>query len=84
MKNVLAIRRADQFSPNSVEKDRAILMAVVEKLEQPVRVMDEDEYEGYKSWYLYYKDVPPGGKVPVPVDVDGVVVVVVAGAVCVV
>lgn len=44
MKNVLAIRRADQFSPNSVEKDRAILMAVVEKLEQPVRVMDEDEY----------------------------------------
>ena len=44
MKNVLAIRRADQFSPNSVEKDRAILMAVVEKMEQPVRVMDEDEY----------------------------------------
>lgn len=35
-------------------------------------VMDEDEYEGYKSWYLYYKD--QGGrdnpKVPVPVDID--------------
>ena len=35
-------------------------------------VMDEEEYEGYKSWYLYYKD--QGGssnpKVPVPVDVD--------------
>lgn len=35
-------------------------------------VMDEDEYEGYKSWYLYFKDQgeklnPP---VPVPVDVD--------------
>ncbi len=35
-------------------------------------VMNEDEYEGYKSWYLYYKDQgtkdnPP---VPVPVDVD--------------
>ena len=36
-------------------------------------VMDEDEYEAYKSWYLYYKDqIGPGGdpKVPVPVDVD--------------
>ncbi len=35
-------------------------------------VMDEDEYEGYKSWYLYYKDQlsKPGSKVPVPVDVD--------------
>ena len=35
-------------------------------------VMDEDEYEGYKSWYLYYKDEVsnPNPKVPVPVDVD--------------
>lgn len=35
-------------------------------------VMDEDEYEGYKSWYLYYKDQlsNPNPKVPVPVDVD--------------
>jgi len=35
-------------------------------------VMDEDEYEGYKSWYLYYRDqLPdPNSKVPVPVDVD--------------
>ena len=35
-------------------------------------VMDEDEYEGYKSWYLYYKDqiTNPQPKVPVPVDVD--------------
>ena len=35
-------------------------------------VMDEDEYEGYKSWYLYYKDKQDGSdpKVPVPVDVD--------------
>ncbi len=34
-------------------------------------VMDEDEYEGYKSWYLYYKDQQgPNPKVPVPVDVD--------------
>lgn len=35
-------------------------------------VMNEEEYEGYKSWYLYYKD--QGGntnpKVPVPVDID--------------
>jgi type I restriction enzyme R subunit len=35
-------------------------------------VMDEDEYEGYKSWYLYYRDQTkePKPKVPVPVDVD--------------
>ena len=35
-------------------------------------VLDEDEYEGYKSWYLYYKDQTqnPNPPVPVPVDVD--------------
>ena len=35
-------------------------------------VMDEEEYEGYKSWYLYFKDQgsDPNPKVPVPVDVD--------------
>ncbi len=35
-------------------------------------VMDEDEFEGYKSWYLYYRDqmVNPNPKVKVPVDVD--------------
>ena len=35
-------------------------------------VMDEDEFEGFKSWYLYYKDQQdkPNPKVPVPVDVD--------------
>ena len=33
-------------------------------------VMDEDEYEGYKSWYLSYKETPPGPGVKVPVDVD--------------
>jgi len=35
-------------------------------------VMDENEYEGFKSWYLYYKDQThdPKPKVPVPVDVD--------------
>lgn len=34
--------------------------------------MDENEYEGYKSWYLYYKDQTqnPDPPVPVPVDVD--------------
>ena len=35
-------------------------------------VMREEEYEGFKSWYLYYKD--EAGKtdprVPVPVDID--------------
>lgn len=35
-------------------------------------VLDEDEYEGYKSWYLYYKDQTneQNPSVPVPVDVD--------------
>ena len=35
-------------------------------------VFGEKEYEGFKSWYLYYKDqtVNPHPKVPVPVDVD--------------
>lgn len=34
-------------------------------------VLDEDEYEGYKSWYLYYKDTDQNdGRVNVPVDVD--------------
>lgn len=35
-------------------------------------VLPEEEYEGYKSWYLYYKDMQdkPTPKVPVPVDVD--------------
>ena len=35
-------------------------------------VMGENEYEGFKSWYLYYKDQThnPDPKVPVPVDVD--------------
>lgn len=35
-------------------------------------VLDEDEYEGYKSWYLYYKDKQsdPDPKIPVPIDVD--------------
>ncbi|MBQ3871440.1 MAG: type I restriction endonuclease subunit R, partial [Clostridia bacterium] len=35
-------------------------------------VMGEEEYEGYKSWYLYYKDQTgkSNPKVPVPVDVD--------------
>ena len=34
--------------------------------------LDEEEYEGFKSWYLYYKDqtTNPHTKVPVPVDVD--------------
>ena len=35
-------------------------------------VMDENEYEGFKSWYLYYKDQTQkqNPAVPVPVDVD--------------
>ena len=36
-------------------------------------VLDEEEYEAYKSWYLYYYDIlkrERDSKVPVPVDVD--------------
>ncbi len=36
--------------------------------------LDEDEYEAYKSWYLYYYDIlkreRENDKIPVPVDVD--------------
>lgn len=32
--------------------------------------MDSITYDDYKSWYLYYYEKKPGGKVPVPVDVD--------------
>lgn len=33
--------------------------------------LGEEEYEGYKSWYLYYKDHPDGPtKKPILVDVD--------------
>ena len=36
--------------------------------------LDEDEYEEFKSWYLYFYDQTkhrtPNGKIPVPVDVD--------------
>ncbi len=34
--------------------------------------LDEDEYEGYKSWYLFYKDqIPkPNSPIKVPIDVD--------------
>ena len=36
------------------------------------KVLGEEEYEGFKSWYLYYKDQThnPNPRVPVPVDVD--------------
>lgn len=36
-------------------------------------VLGEEEYEGFKSWYLYYKDQGgegENGRVPVPVDID--------------
>ena len=45
MRMVLAILRAEQFSPNSVEKDKAIMMAVVERLRSQsytVEVVSED------------------------------------------
>ncbi len=34
--------------------------------------MDEEEYDGYKTWYLYYRDQTnnPNPVIPVPVDVD--------------
>lgn len=35
-------------------------------------VLDEDEFEDYKSWYMYYRDqsIKDNPKIPVPVDVD--------------
>ena len=57
----------------SMAKTLAVLKTFTEfdwkKLE---KVLDEDEYEGFKSWYLYYKDQThnPNPRVSVPVDVD--------------
>ena len=47
MKKVLALLRAERFSPNSVEKDRAIMMSVVRHLENrgyDVEVINEEEF----------------------------------------
>lgn len=56
----------------SMAKTLAVLKTFTEfdwkKLE---KVLDEDEYEGFKSWYLYYKDQThnPNPRVSVPVQV---------------
>jgi hypothetical protein len=47
MKKVLAILRAERFSPNSVEKDRAIMMSVVQRLQDKgyeVEVISEEAF----------------------------------------
>lgn len=38
---LVAVRRDDRFSPNSVENDRAILQAVIRELGMPSRMVDE-------------------------------------------
>ena len=46
---VLAIARAERYSPNSIDKDRAILLAVTERLLRrgnDVRVVGEDHLDG--------------------------------------
>ena len=46
---VLAITRAERYSPNSIDKDRAILLAVTERLLRrgnDVRVVGEDHLDG--------------------------------------
>ena len=46
---VLAIGRAERYSPNSIDKDRAILLAVTERLLRrgnDVRVVGEDHLDG--------------------------------------
>jgi hypothetical protein len=40
---IIAIRRDDRFSPNSVEKDRAILQAVCNRLPYDISMIDEGE-----------------------------------------
>ena len=38
---IIAVRRDDRFSPNSVEKDKAILQAVCNRLPYDVAMIDE-------------------------------------------
>ena len=57
----------------SMAKTLAILKTFSEfTWDELAKVLGEEEYEGFKSWYLYYKDQThnPNPRVPVPVDVD--------------
>lgn len=42
-RRIIAVRRADRFSPNSVENDRAILQAVIDRLGSDIPMIDEEQ-----------------------------------------
>ena len=45
---ILAVSRAEQFSPNSVERDRAIFQAVTDRLQRQgheIRLVSEDRLD---------------------------------------
>ena len=69
MKKVLAILRAERFSPNSVEKDRAIMMSVVQRLQDKgyeVDVMSEEVLATHHSLLTtgHYTTVLTMGRLP--------------------
>jgi hypothetical protein len=53
MKKTLALYRDPRFSPNSVEKDKAILEAVIRRLEGEVLAMQESEFKALGDYDLY-------------------------------
>ena len=45
---ILAVSRAERFSPNSVERDKAIFQAVIDRLQEhdnEVRLVSEESFE---------------------------------------
>ena len=55
---ILAVSRAEQFSPNSVERDRAIFQAVTDRLQwqgHEVRLLSEDRLDTQES--IAYPDL---------------------------
>ena len=41
-RRIIAVRRTERFSPNSVENDRAILQAVIDRLGGDIPMIDEE------------------------------------------
>ena len=50
---ILAVSRAERFSPNSVERDKAIFQAVIDRLQEhgnEVRLVSEDSLENLSEY----------------------------------
>lgn len=68
MRKVLVVLRAERFSPNSVDKDRAIMMSVVSRLQEQgyeVEVLTEEELPTHLPAYgSLYSHVFSMGRLP--------------------